>query len=49
MNLIETNFLDVMFNLVTEKYFSYRKPNNDSLYMPNQIILHHKRPPKNDQ
>ena len=33
MNLIETNFLDVMFNLVTEKYFLYRKPNNDSLYI----------------
>ena len=30
-NLLETNFLDVTFNLVTEKYFPYRKPNNDPL------------------
>ena len=28
-NLIETDFLDVTFNLHTGKYFPYRKPNND--------------------
>ena len=32
-NLIETNFHDVTFSLVTEKYFPYRKPNNDPLYI----------------
>ena len=32
-NLIETVFLDVTFNLVTEEYFSYRKPTNDPLYI----------------
>ena len=32
-NLVETNFLDFTFNLATEKYFSYRKPNNDPLYI----------------
>ena len=32
-NLIETDFLDVTFNLVTEKYFPYRKPDNDPLYI----------------
>ena len=31
-NLAETDFLDVTFNLVTEKYLPYRKPNNDPLY-----------------
>ena len=32
-NLIETGFLDVTFNIHTGKYFPYRKPNNDSLYI----------------
>ena len=32
-NLIETDFLDVTFNLVTEKYFPYRKPDNDPVYI----------------
>ena len=32
-NLIETDFLDVTFNLHTNKYFPYRKPNNDPLYI----------------
>ena len=32
-NLIETDFLDVIFNLHTGKYFPYRKPNNDPLYI----------------
>ena len=27
-NLIETDFLDVTFNLATGKFFPYRKPNN---------------------
>ena len=30
-NLVETDFLDVTFKLVIEKYFPYRKPNNDPL------------------
>ena len=32
-NLIETDFLDVSFNLNTEKYFPFRKPNNAPLYI----------------
>ena len=32
-NLVETDFLDVTFNLVTEKYCRYCKPNNDPLYI----------------
>ena len=32
-NLIETNFLDVTFNLQTGKYFPFRKVNNKSLYV----------------
>ena len=32
-NLTETDFLDVTFNLHTGKYFPYRKPNNDPLYI----------------
>ena len=32
-NLAETDFLDVTFKLATEKYFPYRKPNNDPLYI----------------
>ena len=32
-NLIETDFLDVTFNLVTGKFFPYRKPNNKPLYI----------------
>ena len=32
-NLIETDFLDVTFNLHTNKYFPYRKPDNDPLYI----------------
>ena len=33
VNLAETNFLNITFNLVTEKYLPYRKPNNDPLYI----------------
>ena len=33
MNLFETGFLDVTFNLVVEKYLPYRKPNGDPLYI----------------
>ena len=33
INLFETDFLDVTFNLATEKFFSFRKPNNQSLYI----------------
>ena len=32
-NLFETGFLDVTFNLVTEKLFLFRKPNNQPLYI----------------
>ena len=32
-NLIETNFLDVTFNLGTGKFFPFRKSNNISLYI----------------
>ena len=32
-NIAETNFLDVTFNLVTEKYLPYRKPNSNPLYI----------------
>ena len=39
-NLIETDFLDVTFNLHTGKYFPYRKPNNDPLY----ISIHSNHP-----
>ena len=32
-NLIETDFLDVTFNLTSGKFFPYRKPNNIPLYI----------------
>ena len=32
-HLVETDFLDVSFNLLTQKYFPYRRPNNDPLYI----------------
>ena len=32
-NIAEINFLDVTFNLVTEKYLPYRKPNSNPLYI----------------
>ena len=32
-NLIETNFVNVSFNLVTGKYFPFRKANNTLLYI----------------
>ena len=32
-NLADTDFLDVTFNLGTEKYLPYRKPNSDPLYI----------------
>ena len=32
-NLIESNFLDVTFNLATGKFFPFRKPNNVHLYI----------------
>ena len=32
-NLIETDFLDVTFNLATGKFFPFRKPNNLPLYI----------------
>ena len=43
-NLIETDFLDVKFNILTGKYFPSRKVNNKPLYInaksnhPNTII-----------
>ena len=32
-NLQITDFLDVIFNLKNEKYYPFRKPNNDPLYI----------------
>ena len=32
-NLIQTNFLDVTFNLTSGKYWPYRKPNDQPLYI----------------
>ena len=32
-NLIETDFLDMKFNLATGKFFPFRKPNNVPLYI----------------
>ena len=32
-NLIDTDFLDVTFNLATKKYFPFRKANNTPLYI----------------
>ena len=40
-NLIETDFLGVTFNLVTGKYFPFRKVNNKPLY----IIAKSNHPP----
>ena len=40
-----TDFLDVTFNLKSEKYYPFRKPNNDPLYIsalsnhPKNIII----------
>ena len=45
-NLIETDFLDVTFNLATGKFFPYRKPNNIPLYIKPSSI-NYKRPSKN--
>ena len=40
-NLVQANFLDVTFNLKSGKYWSYRKPNDQPLY-----VHHHlNRPP----
>ena len=33
INLVETDFLDVTFNLGTGKYFPFRKPNNNPIYI----------------
>ena len=33
INLIETEFLDVTFNLATNRFFPYRKPNDKPLYI----------------
>ena len=32
-NLIETDFLDVSYNLEIDKFFPYRKPNNTPIYI----------------
>ena len=32
-NLVETDFLDVSFNILTKTFKPYRKPNNDPLYV----------------
>ena len=39
-NLIQTNFLDVTFNLKSGKYWPYHKPNNQPLY-----VHHHSNHP----
>ena len=33
INLVETDFLDVTFNLDTGKYFPFRKPNSNPIYI----------------
>ena len=33
INLVEADFLDVTFNLDTGKYFPFRKPNNNPIYI----------------
>ena len=35
-NLFQTDFLDVTFNLKSNKFFPYRKPNDHPLYINNQ-------------
>ena len=40
-NLVQTNFLDVTFNLKSGKYWPYRKPNDQPLY----IHQHSNHPP----
>ena len=42
INLFETDFLYVTFNLATQKFFSFRKPNNQPLY----INVKSNHPPK---
>ena len=37
-NLIETDFLDVIFNLATSKFFPFRKPNYVPLYINVKLI-----------
>ena len=45
-NLVQTDFLDITFNLNSGKYWPYRKPNNETLYIntksnhPPNIIKH---------
>ena len=51
-NLIETDFLDVTFNLATGKFSPFRKPENVPLYTNvkiNSSSDNHKRPSKNDE
>ena len=36
INLLQTDFLDVTFNLISEKFFPYQKPNHHSIYINNQ-------------
>ena len=38
-NLIETDFLDVTFNLATSKFFPFRKPNNVPLYINVKLTI----------
>ena len=46
-NLFEMDFLDVTFNLATTKFFPFRKPNNQLLYIntksnhPPNILRNH--------
>ena len=38
-NLIETDFLDVTFNLATSKFFPFRKLNNVPLYINVKLTI----------
>ena len=38
-NFIETDFIDVSFNLKMDKFFPYRKPNNTPLYIYSESNL----------
>ena len=42
INLVQTNFLDVTFNLKSGKYWPYRKPNDQPIY-----VHHHSNHPPN--
>ena len=41
-NLIETDYLDVKFNIPKSKYFPFKKPNDNPLYINSLVINRHK-------